>query len=124
MIFDKEDADIIVLAYQPGIGKTHNAIEYMKKKENINTELADSLIGNNNSIVLLYDSGSVFGGIWAGSSVYKDYRRLMILNNTGFLSTYETGTDFQLISGRGNWIKGSFNSSVYPRLTISPIKLL
>jgi hypothetical protein len=35
--FDEEDADIVILAYQPGIGKTHNAIEYIKKKENANT---------------------------------------------------------------------------------------
>ena len=35
--FDEEDTNIIVLAYQPGIGKTHNAIEYMKKKENVNS---------------------------------------------------------------------------------------
>jgi hypothetical protein len=35
--FDNQEADIIVLAYQPGFGKTYNAIEYLKDKHNINS---------------------------------------------------------------------------------------
>ncbi len=34
---DNTNADIIILSYQPGFGKTYTAIEYMKKKGNENT---------------------------------------------------------------------------------------
>jgi len=35
--FDIEDANIIILAYQPGYGKTYTALKYMRQKSNANT---------------------------------------------------------------------------------------
>jgi len=32
--FNEEDADIIILAYQPGIGKTYNILKFMENNPN------------------------------------------------------------------------------------------
>ena len=35
--FNKQRANIIVLSYQPGYGKTYNALEFMRQPHNVNT---------------------------------------------------------------------------------------
>jgi hypothetical protein len=35
--FNKQRANIIILSYQPGFGKTYNALKYMRQPQNINT---------------------------------------------------------------------------------------
>jgi len=64
--FDALEADITLLAHQPGIGKTHSVIKHMKKKRNANTCYFTDRHSTLNEIVERSSSKNVVFTHWEG----------------------------------------------------------